>query len=79
MTNDLFQNESIYYWRFESIYTFPTEISSSALNFRVNRTPENGSCSIDQSNGTTSTLFTIICPDWLDEDGIKDYSVYGER
>ncbi|CAF1688849.1 unnamed protein product [Adineta ricciae] len=27
-------------------------------------------------NGTTNTLFTISCPNWFDENGIKDYSLY---
>ena len=77
-TNQLFQNESISYWRFEATYTFASEKSSSALNFRVNQPPMNGSCSIDLSNGTTSSTFTIICSNWTDEDGIKDYGIYGQ-
>ena len=77
VTNDLFlENPAIFYWRFEARYIFPLEISSSALNFRLNHPPENGSCSIDPRNGTTSTPFTITCSDWFDEDGIKDYSFY---
>ena len=31
---------------------------------------------ISPSNGTTTTLFQISCPNWFDEDGIKDYSLY---
>ena len=58
------------------IYTFPNETSSSALNFIINQPPNNGSCSINPRSGTTSTLFTINCTDWLDEDGVKDYSFY---
>jgi hypothetical protein len=27
-------------------------------------------------NGTTTTLFTISCSNWFDEDNIKDYLVY---
>lgn len=77
-TNQLFQNESIGYWRFEAIYTFTSESSSSALNFRINQPPINGSCSIDLSNGSTSTVFTISCSQWTDEDGIKDYAIYSE-
>ncbi len=76
-TNSLFiSNSFIEYWRFEVIYSFPTEISSSALNFRINQPPQNGSCSINPLNGTTSTLFTISCSNWQDQDGIQDYSVY---
>lgn len=58
------------------IYTFASEISSSALNFLINQSPANGSCTINPHNGTTTTLFSISCPDWFDQDGIKDYSIY---
>ncbi len=43
----------------------------------VNQPPVNGSCSINPLNGTTSSLFTISCPGWVDADGINDYSLYG--
>jgi len=47
------------------------------LNVRLNRPPSNGSCSISPHNGTTTTtLFTISCHNWFDEDEIKDYSLY---
>ena len=60
--NQLFlSNKKINLWRFEVVYSFPTEISSSALNFRINQVPQNGSCSINPLNGTTTTLFTISC------------------
>ncbi|CAF2697542.1 unnamed protein product [Rotaria sp. Silwood2] len=76
-TNKLFlENSQIKLWRFEVIYALTSEISTSALNFAINQPPYNGSCSINPLNGTTSTLFTISCPDWFDEDGIKDYSLY---
>ncbi len=78
--NTLFlNNRDIIYWRFEVVYTFPNESSLSALNFVINQRPENGSCSIDPPNGTTTTLFTINCTDWIDEDHIKDYSFYREN
>jgi hypothetical protein len=72
-------NPHVSYWRFEVVYTFLSEISSSALNFVVNQPPQNGSCSISPLNGTTSTLFSISCPDWFDQDGIEDYSLYGTK
>ena len=77
-TNQLFlANPQVRYWRFEAVFSFVTEISSSALNFVINQPPSNGSCSISPLQGTTTTLFTISCPGWLDEDGIKDYAVTG--
>ena len=88
-TNQLFQeNSAIEYWRFEVFYYFLNENSSSAINVLINRNvtgvqtcalpiSKQGSCSIDRTNGTTTTLFTIRCSGWIDEDGIKDYTFYG--
>ena len=79
ITKDFFKkNNPIKYWRFKVIYSFETTTSSSSLNFVINQPPSNGSCSINPSNGTTSTLFNISCLNWFDEDGIKDYTVYGK-
>ncbi|CAF0846743.1 unnamed protein product [Adineta steineri] len=76
-TDQLFLNNlQISLWRFEVVYTFPSAISTSALNFIINQPPVNGSCSINPLNGTITTLFTIECPDWYDADGIQDYSLY---
>ncbi|CAF1261744.1 unnamed protein product [Adineta steineri] len=69
-------NPQITYWRFEVVYSFSSTISTSALNFFINQPPVNGSCFINPLNGTTSTLFNISCPNWFDEDDIKDYSFY---
>lgn len=75
--NKLFlDNRYVSYWKFEVIYTFQSEVSSSALNFVINQPPENGSCSIDPLNGTTTTVFKINCSDWVDDDGIQDYSLH---
>ena len=78
VTNQLFlTNSAIQFWRFEVIYSFVNEINvSSSLSFLLNQPPQNGSCSVSPQNGTTSTLFTISCSNWFDEDGIKDYSLY---
>jgi hypothetical protein len=76
--NQLFlSNKEINLWRFEIVYIFPLETSTSALHFIINQPPYNGSCEINPQNGTTNTLFTITCPNWIDDDNIKDYSVYG--
>jgi len=77
-TDQLFiNNPSVIYWSFEVVYFFGLKSSSSALYFIINQPPQNGSCSINPSNGTTSTLFTISCFDWFDKDNIKGYSFYG--
>ena len=71
-------NPSKTLWRFEVVYTFVSEKSSSSLNFIVNQPPMNGSCSISPLNGTTSSTFDISCSNWFDEDGIKDYTLYSK-
>ena len=76
-SNRLFlTNPQIDLWKFEVVFSFPTASSSSALNFRINQPPSNGSCSIGPSNGTTTIPFNVSCPDWFDQDAIKDYSLY---
>jgi hypothetical protein len=70
-----FSKPSVDLWRFEVVYSFAWGRSASASDFLINRPPSNGSCSISPRNGTTLTLFTVSCPDWFDEDGIKDYSL----
>ncbi|UJR06650.1 hypothetical protein I4U23_010936 [Adineta vaga] len=75
--NQLFlSNPQIQFWRFEVVYTFLNETSSSSLNFIINQPPSNGTCVINPLNGTTTNLFTISCSDWFDEDEIKDYTLY---
>ena len=71
-------NFSIIYWKFEVIYTLGSIKSVGLINFMINSSPSNGSCSINPLNGTITTLFTISCFNWFDEDGIKDYSFYSK-
>ena len=52
-------------------------MSVSALNFVINQPPSNGSCSISPLNGSTSTVFTVSCANWIDDDGIRDYILLG--
>lgn len=75
--NNLFlSNSSIVYWRFQVTYSIGTETSSGALNFLINQPPQNGTCLITPSNGTTSTVFTISCSNWVDDEEIRDYTFY---
>jgi len=82
VTSQLFlNNPTIQYWKFESSYTV-TSINGvatgvGAVRFTINSPPQNGTCTIDQTNGTTMTLFQITCSNWVDSDGIQDYSFYG--
>jgi hypothetical protein len=80
VTKDLFlSNRHLTWWRFEVIYQSSSKRSSSSMSFLVNEPPSNGSCSISPSNGTTSTVFNLICEYWMDPDTIKDYSLYSWR
>jgi hypothetical protein len=78
-TSKLFsENLAINYWRFEVVYTFDSQNSSSALNFQINQSPKNGNCSINPFNGSTSTIFNINCSGWVDSDEVQDYAFYGK-
>jgi hypothetical protein len=70
-------NPEISLWRFEVVYQFLSHTSTSALNFIINPSPDNGSCSMNPLNGTTTTKYKLSCSDWFDADEIKDYSLYG--
>ncbi|CAF1074084.1 unnamed protein product [Adineta steineri] len=77
VTDALFlANAQINHWRFEVVYEFATEKSLSSLNLVTNLPPNYGLCSISPLSGTTSTLFDILCIDWVDDDAIKDWTVY---
>ncbi len=74
-------NPTIQYWKFEASYTVTTTngvaTGVGAVQFTVNSPPANGTCTTDQTNGTTTTLFQLTCSNWIDSDGIQDYSFYG--
>ncbi|CAF4198666.1 unnamed protein product, partial [Adineta steineri] len=76
-TNQLFlSNPQINLWQFEVVYSFLQETSSSSLNIVLTKSPSNGSCLINPLNGTTNSLFDVLCSNWFDDNDIKDYSVY---
>ncbi|UJR08873.1 hypothetical protein I4U23_013128 [Adineta vaga] len=75
ITNALFLQPS-QNWKFEVLYTFQSGQSSSAISILINQCPSNGTCSISPDKGTTTALFTVSCPNWFDNDGINDYSLY---
>ncbi|CAM4949155.1 unnamed protein product [Rotaria socialis] len=73
--NNLFvSNALINYWRFEVVYSSSLQNGSSTIDFEINQSPQNGSCSISPQNGTTTTLFNISCSNWQDSDGVQGYS-----
>ncbi|UJR27333.1 hypothetical protein I4U23_008626 [Adineta vaga] len=81
VTSALFTNNPyVTYWKFESIYTVTKNngiaSGTGAVRFVINTPPQNGSCSTDRTNGTTMTTFRITCSNWVDADGIKDYTFY---
>ena len=73
----LTENRTIVYWRFQVIYSFKSQISEKEFDIELNGIPRNGRCSIDPPNGTMLTRFIVNCFEWYDEDGIKDFTVYG--
>jgi hypothetical protein len=73
------------YWKVESeiqLTTYAGDILNAlaSIIFYVNFSPKNGMCSVSPNTGTTNTLFTIYCNNWIDKDGeIVSYSYYGEH
>ena len=56
----------------QSVFAF------TSLIIYVNQPPKSGYCDIDPKNGTTSTLFNLICSGWIDTDGsLANYAFYG--
>ncbi len=81
-TKDLFSsNPNINYWQFVAIYTSEDKYKpgwgSGSVQLKTNHPPVQQYCTIDPTNGTTNQLFTVICQNWTDLDGIKDYFLHG--
>ena len=83
---DLFRDfPSQPYWKVElnvSLTTYADEIltASSSIMFFVNFSPTNGMCNLSPNTGTTNTKFTIVCANWIDNDGeVTSYSYYGKN
>ena len=52
--------------------------SSASIVFYVNFPPRFGTCDVYPQNGTTNTLFSIKCLNWMDPDGyLNSLSYYG--
>jgi hypothetical protein len=67
-------------WKVElNVYVPSKNTSGSAsIIFLVNFPPRNGLCDINPKNGTTNTLFSISCWNWMDRDGHLDsFAYYG--
>jgi hypothetical protein len=58
-----------------------TQIATSSLIFYVNQPPTSGTCDINPKSGTTSTLFTTSCKNWIQHDGSPalNYVFYGKE
>ena len=75
---------SVFYWKIEMTVLTTTDSviksGKSELILKINQVPFNGTCDIDQLNGLAlETSFTIICSNWIDEDGyIINYEFYGK-
>ena len=67
-------------WKVELNVNVPRKNTSgsTSIKFLVNFPPRNGSCDINPKNGTTNTLFSISCRNWIDTDGYSDsFAYYG--
>jgi hypothetical protein len=78
-TNRLFSsNKNVSYWQFVAIYTDGDREGSGSVQLKTNHPPVKQFCSINPINGHTSQLYTVICQNWTDLDGIKDYFLHGK-
>ena len=80
MLTAIFQKySSAVYWKIDYIITNQYTNGMVSLILKTNLLPTNGSCSIDQNNGTSLlTWFTIVCSNWYDPDGsVKTYEYFG--
>ena len=79
--SDLFMaNPKQVLWKIElNVFIISRNVSGySSIIMQVNFPPMSGSCNINPILGTTNTLFTINCFDWIDPDGfLVSFSYYG--
>ena len=67
-------------WKVELVALIPSRNASgsSSVMFYVNFPPRSGSCDVNPKNGSTNTLFSISCSNWVDPDGVVvSYAYYG--
>ncbi|CAM2704890.1 unnamed protein product [Rotaria socialis] len=81
VTNELFLSyPTIKYWQFQSFYIVTTNngvaTGAGAIRFSINSPPENGTCTVSSTNGTSMTSFEFSCLNWSDPNGIGGYSFY---
>lgn len=72
---------AVQFWKFQALYIVTTSsgvaTGSGAIRFAINSPPQNGTCTVSPTNGTSMTPFQLTCFDWSDSDGIASYSFYG--
>jgi hypothetical protein len=72
---------SINLWKIElEIIINQTIKGAASLNFKLNTLPAGGYCNISRDNGISlSTLFYIMCQNWVDAEGpIRAYEFFGK-
>ena len=80
LLSSIFQNYSnAVYWKIDYSISNQYTTGMASLILKTNLLPKNGSCEIDQNNGTSLlTWFTILCTNWYDPDGlISTYEYFG--
>ena len=83
MLSDLFMaNQQQVLWQIElTVFITSRNVSGfSSVIMQVNFPPMSGICNINPLSGTTNTLFTINCINWIDPDGsLVSFSYYGNN
>ena len=67
-------------WKIELNVFVPNKnvTGSTSILFYVNYPPRSGSCTLNPTIGTTNTIFSISCLNWIDSDGnVHSYFYYG--
>jgi len=61
------------------VTTASGEYGMSFLDFELNTTPRGGSCTVSPLTGVSmQTMFTVLCTDWKDVDGVLTYQFFSE-
>ena len=62
-----------------ALFTNETYQGTSSMQIYVNFPPLPGICTVNPTEGNTTSLFTISCNSWTDPDGsIANYAFYGK-
>jgi hypothetical protein len=82
LNEDIFRDHSsIIFWKIELevLISSRNVNGKSSILFFVNFPPRFGNCTVNPENGSTKTLFGIICANWIDSEGsVFNFVFYGK-